>query len=254
MTYCVAITVQEGIAFCSDSRTSSGVDQINTYSKMFRFPISNERQFVILSAGNLATTQAVINQLKKDITNMSETNLGTVSSMHDAAEYLGELSRQQQAKTGGGPTYHATFLLGGQIAGHKPQLVMVYPEGNYINTSKNTLFLQIGESKYGKPILDRIIKPDTSLETAALCALVSMDSTMRSNLSVGPPIELLLYHANSFSLHDYYTLQEDSAYLKRLTQVWNEKLIEGFQQLPHLDSSLLAGDGSSTNPNLTIQS
>ena len=242
MTYCVAVTVNEGIAFCSDSRTSSGVDQINTYSKMFRFPVSPERQFVILSAGNLATTQAVINQVKKDIEQLSAINLSTMSSMHDAAEYLGELNRQQQAKTGGGPTYHATFLLGGQIVGNNPQVMLVYPEGNFITTSKATPFLQIGESKYGKPILDRIIKPDTSLQTAALCALVSMDSTMRSNLSVGPPIDLLLYHANSFSLEDRYHLKEDSAYLKSLNQAWNEKLIEGFQQLPPLEHTLLTYD------------
>jgi len=239
MTYCVAITVREGIVFCSDSRTSSGVDQINTYSKMFRFPLSQERQYTILSAGNLATTQAVINQVKKDIDKNAPLNLGMMNSMDDAAEYLGELSRQQQAKTGGGPTYHATFLLGGQIIGNDPQLILVYAEGNYITTSQETLFLQIGESKYGKPILDRIIRPDTSLQTAALCALVSMDSTMRSNLSVGPPIELLLYHRDSFMAGEYYQLKEDSAFLKQLTQVWNEKLIEGFQQLPPLESATL---------------
>jgi putative proteasome-type protease len=241
MTYCVAITVQEGIVFCSDSRTSSGVDQINTYSKMYRFPLSTERQYVILSAGNLATTQAVINQVKKDIDQKAPLNLGMMSGMHDAAEYLGELSRQQQAKTGGGPTYHATFVLGGQIIGNDPQLMLVYAEGNYITTSPETQFLQIGESKYGKPILDRIIRPDTSLQTAALCALVSMDSTMRSNLSVGPPIELLLYRTNSFLPGEYYHLKEDSVFLKRLTQVWNEKLIEGFQQLPPLENATAAG-------------
>lgn len=240
MTYCVAITVNEGIAFCSDSRTSSGVDQINTYSKMYRFPVSQERQFVILSAGNLATTQAVTNQVQKDLDHHARENLGNMESMHDAAEYLGELSRHKQTKTGGGPAYQATFIVGGQIQGQEPQLMLVYPEGNFITTSKDTLFLQIGESKYGKPILDRIIKPDTSLQTAALCALVSMDSTMRSNLSVGPPIDLLLYRTNSFTLGEYYHLLEDSDYLKRLTQVWNEKLIEGFQQLPPLDDALFS--------------
>jgi putative proteasome-type protease len=246
MTYCLAITVNEGIVFCSDSRTSSGVDQINTYSKMYRFSISPERQFVILSAGNLATTQAVMNQINKDMEHNSALNLNSMQSMHDAADYLGGLNRQQQAKTGGGPTYHSTFLLGGQIHGQKPQLMLVYAEGNYITTAEETLFLQIGESKYGKPILDRIIKSDTSLQTAALCALVSMDSTMRSNLSVGPPIELLIYRTNSFSLEEYYQLKEDSAYLKWLTQEWNKRLIEGFEQLPPLESSLMTGTGNST--------
>jgi putative proteasome-type protease len=182
-----------------------------------------------------------MNQINKDMEHNSALNLNSMQSMHDAADYLGGLNRQQQAKTGGGPTYHSTFLLGGQIHGQKPQLMLVYAEGNYITTAEETLFLQIGESKYGKPILDRIIKPDTSLQTAALCALVSMDSTMRSNLSVGPPIELLLYRSNSLEAGEYYQLKEDSTYLKDLTRVWNEKLIEGFRQLPPLEHAMSAG-------------
>lgn len=237
MTYCVAVIVREGIAFCSDSRTSAGVDQINTYSKMFRFGVPGQRQFVILSAGNLATTQAVMAKVKKDMEQQTPVNLNTVADMNDAAEYLGELSQAQQAKTGGGAAYQATFIIGGQIAGKPPQLLLVYPEGNYITTSKETLFLQIGESKYGKPILDRIIKPETSLQTAALCTLVSMDSTMRSNLTVGPPIDIQLYSTDSLVLGNSYHLLEDSDYLKLVHQTWNDKLIEGFSQLPLLEFS-----------------
>lgn len=238
MTYCVAISVDQGLAFCSDSRTSAGVDQINTYTKMFRFGQDGDRQFVILSAGNLATTQAVIDRASKDIATQAAVNFNTVSDVNEAADYLGQISVEQQNKTGGGSVYEATFILGGQIQGGAPQLTLVYPAGNHISTSPQTPFLQIGESKYGKPILDRIINRETDLHTAALCALVSMDSTMRSNLTVGPPIDIQLYHADSLMPGEYYHLLEDSKYLKKIHKVWNEKMVESFAGLPALDSSL----------------
>jgi putative proteasome-type protease len=238
MTYCVAINVDEGIAFCSDSRTSAGVDQINTYSKMFRFGQEGNRQFVVLSAGNLATTQAVIARLSKDIANQTTLNLNTVADMDDAAEYLGQLSVEQQNKTGGGGVYEATFILGGQIRGAPCKLMLIYPQGNHIASSQQTPFLQIGESKYGKPILDRIIDSQTTLHTAALCTLVSMDSTMRSNLTVGPPIDIQLYHADSLTAGEYYHLEEDSEYLRNINRMWNERMVESFEGLPPLDTSL----------------
>ena len=238
MTYCVAISVEQGLAFCSDSRTSAGVDQINTYAKMFRFGQDGNRQFVVLSAGNLATTQGVIARLSKDIASQASVNLNTVADMDEAADYLGQVSIEQQNKTGGGSLYEASFLLGGQIMNAPHQLTLVYPQGNHINSSRQTPFLQIGESKYGKPILDRIITRDTDLQTAALCALVSMDSTMRSNLTVGPPIDIQLYHAGSLQAGEYYHLEEDSDYLKNHNQVWNQSMVESFASLPPLDSSL----------------
>ncbi|MDJ0831923.1 MAG: peptidase [Gammaproteobacteria bacterium] len=238
MTYCVAINVDQGITFCSDSRTSAGVDQINTYSKMFRFGQDGNRQFVILAAGNLATTQAVIARLDKDMASQTTVNLNTVTDMDEAADYLGRISVEQQNKTGGGRMYEASFLLGGQILGTSPQLMLVYPQGNYIKSSRQTPFLQIGESQYGKPILDRIITTDTDLHTAALCSIVSMDSTMRSNLSVGPPIEIQLYRADSLLAGDYYHLEEDSDYLRQINQIWNQRMLESFASLPALDSAL----------------
>jgi putative proteasome-type protease len=238
MTYCVAVIVDEGISFCSDSRTSAGVDQINTYSKMFRFGLDGNRQFVILAAGNLATTQAVIDRLSKDIANQAEVNLNTVADMHEASDYVGQISVEQQKKTGGGAAYEASFILGGQVIGNPPQLTLVYPQGNHIRTSSQTPFLQIGESKYGKPILDRIVTGQTDLHTAALCSLVSMDSTMRSNLTVGPPIDIQLYHANSLMPGEYYHLQEDSEYLENINRIWNERMVESFASLPPLDNSL----------------
>ena len=238
MTYCVAVLVDEGITFCSDSRTSAGADQINTYTKMFRFGMDGNRQYVILSAGNLATTQAVIDRLAKDIANSADINLNTVADLHEAADYIGALSVEQQNKTGGTATFESSFIVGGQVHGSPPQLVLIYPQGNHISASDLTPFLQIGESKYGKPILDRIINSKTDLHTVALCSLVSMDSTMRSNLTVGPPIDIQIYRANSLMPGEYYHLEFESEYLKNINRVWNERMVESFAGLPPLDSSL----------------
>lgn len=233
MTYCVAISVDAGLIFVSDSRTNAGVDNVSTYSKMNKFGCDGERQFILLSAGNLATTQGVVSQLKKDIKTFAQTNLLTVSHMSDAADYIGEINRIQQEKhTGGGSAYEASFIIGGQIMGSKPEAFLIYPQGNHITTSNDTPYLQIGESKYGKPILDRILSPDSTLETAALCALVSMDSTMRSNLTVGPPIEVMVYHTDEFALTHHYRLAEDSEYLRELKRAWDSNLKEAFQRLP----------------------
>lgn len=239
MTYCVAVLVDEGISFCSDSRTSAGADQINTYTKMFRFGTEGERQFVVLSAGNLATTQAVIERLSKDIANNASPSLNTVADIHEASEYIGALSVEQQQKTGAGPAYESSFIVGGQVNGSPPQLTLVYPQGNHISASDLTPFLQIGESKYGKPILDRIVENQTPLDTAALCSLVSMDSTMRSNLTVGPPIDLQVYRTNSLMPGDYYHFEAESEYLKSVNHAWNAKMVESFSSLPPLDNSLV---------------
>lgn len=237
MTYCVAISVSAGIVFCSDSRTNAGVDQISTYSKMYRYELGPERQFVVLTAGNLATSQATMSQMKKDLRQQADVNLNTVSSIGEAADYLGEVSRNQQEKHGVvGSGFRASYILGGQIAGAGHRIALVYPEGNHITSSADTPFLQIGESKYGKPILDRILSLDTPLETAARSAMVSMDSTMRSNLTVGPPIEVLIYHTNSFRLQPYYRFEEGCDYLRNLKKNWDNLLKEAFHKLPHLDS------------------
>jgi putative proteasome-type protease len=235
MTYCVAISVAAGMVFCSDSRTNAGVDQISTYSKMFRFDLGPERQFAVLTAGNLATTQATIAQMKKDIRQNAPQNLNTVTSIGEAADYLGDVSRQQQEKHAlNGVGFQASFILGGQIGGQDHRIVMIYPEGNHITSSKDTPYLQIGESKYGKPILDRILTLETTMDTAALCALVSMDSTMRSNLTVGPPIELMLYQARSFNMQTHYRFGEDSDFLRELKKAWDARLKDAFHQLPPL--------------------
>lgn len=235
MTYCVAISVDAGLVFVSDSRTNAGVDSVSTYSKMHTFGNPGERQFVILSSGNLATTQGVISQIKRDIKRFAPVNLMTVSHLIEASDYIGELNHlQQQKHTGGGINFEASFIIGGQIHGSKPSIYMIYPQGNHITTSDNTLYLQIGESKYGKPILDRILNKEISLDTAALCGLVSMDSTMRSNLTVGPPIELTIYQRDSYAPGKYYRYEDDSEYLRELKRSWDINLKDAFNRLPQV--------------------
>lgn len=234
MTYCVAIKVDAGLVFCSDSRTNAGVDQVSTYGKMYHFNISPQRQLVIMSAGNLATTQAVIARLRKDIKDGAQPSLATLESLDEAADYVGEISvaiQEKHAHNNTNVSFEASFLLGGQIGQEAPSVNLIYPQGNHITTSGHTPYLQIGESKYGKPILDRILKPETGLDTAALCALVSMDSTMRSNLTVGPPIELISYASDSFQMQ-HSLFDADNDYLRYLTRSWDRLIVEAFLQLP----------------------
>jgi putative proteasome-type protease len=224
------------MVFVSDSRTNAGIDHLSTYSKMFTFGREGERSFVVLTAGNLATTQSVISQIKRDIKQGNAENLMTVENMNEAAEYIGHLSASQQQKhstavAGGGFDASASFILGGQISGGSHRVFMIYPEGNFITATAESPYQQIGEIKYGKPVLDRIITRETSLEEAALAALVSIDSTMRSNATVGPPIDVLIYEKDSFSLNRHFILQADDPYLLEIKAAWDEKLKEAFAEL-----------------------
>jgi putative proteasome-type protease len=203
---------------------------------MFTFGLEGERAFVILTAGNLATTQSVIARVKRDMKQGNSPNLLNVENMTEAAEYLGHLSSSQQQKhgtavAGGGFDASASFILGGQIAGNSHRVYLIYPEGNFIKATAESPYQQIGEIKYGKPILDRIITRETGLEEAALAALVSMDSTMRSNATVGPPIDVLIYQADSFSLCRHFILQADDPYLQEIKAAWDKKLKEAFSEL-----------------------
>ena len=171
MTYCLAIALEEGLVFCSDSRTNAGADRVSSYSKMHRFAFPGERSLVLLSAGNLATSQAVVAQIHRDLEAGESAPIRSAEYVSDIADYIGDLIAKESGKysAAGGPGAEldasATFILG-QIAGHEPELYMVYPEGNHITPSQAHPFLQIGETKYGKPILDRIIRSDTPIETA----------------------------------------------------------------------------------------
>ena len=232
MTYCLAVKVQDGLIFASDSRTNAGVDQLSTFSKMFTFGIDGQRAFVVLTAGNLATTQSVIGKLERDIKKGTVPNLNSVETMEDAAHYLGTLSREEQARhAGSNIDTSASFILGGQIAGSAPLVCLVYPEGNFISATEQTPYLQIGEVKYGKPILDRIIRKETPLDEAALCALVSMDSTTRSNATVGPPIEVLVYGTDDLRTNRRFLFTADDPYLADLKLAWDMKLKQAFKEL-----------------------
>lgn len=238
MTYCLAVTVNQGLVFASDSRTNAGVDQISTFSKMHQFLGNGERFFVLLSAGNLATTQAVVTRLRRDIEKGAKRSLATVEHLSEAAEYVGTISRDEQQKHTGdkedGFNPDASFILGGEITGRPPSIFHIYPEGNFIRAADRTPFLQIGELKYGKPILDRIVSADMDLEEVARCAVVSMDSTMRSNVTVGPPIEVMIYRAGTMEPGRHIILGEDDEYLRKLRIAWQESLRRAFNELPKL--------------------
>ena len=246
MTYCLGISLKGGLVFASDSRTNAGTDQVSQYGKMHSLGIDGERQFVLLSAGNLATTQAVLTRIRHELRDNTECHLCTARYMSEVADYIGEISREQQNRYASdegitaGFSPAVSFILGGQIRGNPTSLHLIYPEGNHITTSRATPYLQIGETKYGKPILDRIITVDTSLEDAARCALVSMDSTMKSNVTVGPPIELLIYTKDALTLNRYMRLDEDHHYLTALRKSWSENLLTAFDALPRFDQETIS--------------
>jgi len=241
MTYCLAIKVNQGLVFASDSRTNAGVDYVSTYSKMHVFGTPGDRLIVLINSGNLATSQAVINAIQRDLEDPSATtNLNSFNYLFDAANYVGQLSKRVQASHGpqakeNGTNVEARFILGGQIRGRDPNIYLIYPEGNYITASPETPYLQIGETKYGKPILDRIIHPETSLEDACRCALVSIDSTMRANISVGPPVELAIYRRDELSLSRRLSFSYGTPFFSSMQKSWNRGLRRAFDQLPRFD-------------------
>jgi putative proteasome-type protease len=240
MTYCLAVSTREGLVFCSDSRTNAGPDVLSTYSKMHVYDLGKDRLIVLLSAGNLATTQAVISQLDSDLEHSRDVSLSTCEKMGDVAKYVGRVSREQldevNESTGDADVNtRSSFIVGGQVGVSMPSIYMIYAAGNFISDSDGTPYLQIGESKYGKPILDRILEPETNLEDAARCALVSMDSTMRANATVGPPVEVLIYERDTFEADHYNKLGEEDSYLQTLRRAWGEAVQSAFGELPKFD-------------------
>ncbi len=239
MTYCLAMRLNAGLIFASDSRTSAGVDNISIYSKMHRFETQPDRLIVLLSAGNLATTQAVVNQLNRDLDNPEvEHDLNSFSNLDELTGYVGEISSEvqvAQSDQAEQSAFTASFILGGQIQGHPPDVFLVYPQGNHIAASQDKPFLQIGETKYGKPILDRIIQPDSDMEHAARCALVSMDASMRSNLSIGPPIELFMYQADTINQFRRLRFEQDDPFLTETSRAWTDGLDALFAYLPRFE-------------------
>lgn len=242
MTYCIAASIDEGLVLVSDSRTNAGIDNVSTYGKMHAFVTNADRKLILLSAGNLATTQSVLEQLHRDKEKGADINLNTVDCMSAAAHYLGQVSleKQQQHKNPKGQNAFdasASFILAGQIGVEEHSAHMIYAEGNSITTSAHTPFLQIGEIKYGKPVLDRFLTLDTDINEAARCCLISMDSTIRSNAGVGAPVELLIYRKDSFSLEEYYCFLDDDPFMLELRHGWEEALRQAFAHLPMLDKA-----------------
>ncbi|MDZ4200847.1 MAG: peptidase [Gallionella sp.] len=233
----MAINTDEGVVFCSDSRTNAGFDNISTYTKMHSFVWPGERTFVLLSAGNLATTQSVVKRLWSDIEEAAQVNLRSVPNMLAASDYIASISaavqKQHVERDTANTNFEATFIFGGQVGNGKPETLLIYPQGNYIHESDDHPFLQIGEVKYGKPILDRIIKRSTPLAHAARCALVSMNSTTRSNLTVGPPIDLLIYNKDRLDFGQHMTFTENDPFAKQLSESWNRGLVSALEGLPN---------------------
>jgi putative proteasome-type protease len=241
MTYCVAAKVNDGLVFASDTRTSAGVDDVRTYNKMHVFETPGDRVFVIMSSGNLATTQVVLNHLRRDIEDPTALiSLNTVRHMFDAADYIGGLSVRAQRETAqhsqqSSVDFRTTLILGGQIQGEDHALYLIYPEGNCISASPETPYIQIGESKYGKPILDRIIRPWVSLEDAARCTLVSLDSTIKSNLTVGPPLDIAIVPRDARRITHKERFDLDTPFYAQLKKSWGDLLLRAFNDLPRFE-------------------
>lgn len=243
MTYCVAMCLSDGLVFASDSRTNAGVDHIATFKKLYVFQHENERVLVIQCAGNLATTQSIISLLSARIDAQHTPNLMQVNSMYDAAMLLGETVREvihrdsSAQQSGSNTNFGCNLLLGGQIGSETHRLFHIYPEGNFIEATPDTPYFQIGESKYGKPIIDRVLTMDTPLEQAMCCALISIDSTLRSNLSVGLPLDVMIYRTGSFDSSEQQRVTENNAYFNTIRKAWSEGLVNTFRQLPPFPDS-----------------
>jgi len=237
MTYCVGVLLNDGIIFASDSRTNAGVDNFATFCKMTVFERPGDRVIVMLSSGGLAATQAIVSVLKQRCEATDGTpNLWTARTMFDVAVLVSDATRDVERRDGTRSkedlAFNASFIFGGQIQGEAPRLFRTYAETNFIEAERDTPFLQTGETKYGKPIIDRVITPSTTLPDAAKCVLVSFDSTMRSNLSVGMPIDLLCYERDSLQVRMRRRLAPGDPYFAALSKEWSEGVRTVFKQLP----------------------
>jgi putative proteasome-type protease len=238
MTYCIGLNLDHGLILASDSRTNAGVDDIRRTGKMRVFATEGEYVVCALSAGNLSLTQNALNLIEQRSTlDGGRPGIGKAKSMVDVAQLIGDALREIRKRDeaylrDSGIDPSGSFIVGGQIRGEAPRLFLVYSEGNFIESSPEMPYFQTGESKFGKPILDRVITPQTSLAEACKCVLVSFDSTMRSNLSVGPPLDLLLYRRDSFSAQLRQRLIEDDPYLQTIRREWNDTLRRSVQALP----------------------
>ena len=240
MTYCVAIKLNAGLVFLSDSRTNAGLDQISTFRKMIVYEKADDRFMVLLSAGNLSISQSIREILQveklKDHDEDDGITIWNAKSMFDAARVLGATIRHVYERDAAslkqaGVDFNVSLIFGGQIKGEGMRLFQVYSAGNFIEATPETPYFQVGESKYGKPVLDRVITPTTPLDEAAKCALVSMDSTLKSNLSVGLPLDMVVYEVNQFQTDKVVCIDENNPYFKMMHNSWGVKLREVFDSI-----------------------
>jgi putative proteasome-type protease len=239
MTYCIAIKLKAGLVMLSDSRTNAGVDHISTFRKMTVFEKKGDRVITLLSSGNLAITQMVRQRINQGFENLDGTprTIWNVPTMFDAAQLVGEAVRAVAAKEAealkaADVDFNISLILGGQIGSEEPRLFHMYAAGNFIEAADENCYFQIGEAKYGKPILDRVIESHMSLDEAAKCALISMDSTLKSNLSVGLPLDLLIYETNSLDVTHVTHIDEKNEYFQMIRNSWGQKLKQVFGEIP----------------------
>ncbi|WP_417774013.1 peptidase [Stappia sp.] len=243
MTYCVGLKLERGLVMAADTRTNAGFDNVATYKKLHVWEKPGDRVICLMAAGNLAVTQSVVSLLSERLSreeNGASKSLFSAETMFQAARLVGQAVRDVRAIDGdalaaNSENFSVTFLLGGQIRGEAPRLFQIYSAGNFIEASPDTPFLQIGEHKYGKPILDRVTRSDMRLGQAAKLVLLSFNSTLRSNLSVGMPIDLLLYNTDSFSAHRQTRIEEDNPYFADLSHMWSEKLRDAVAEIPDFE-------------------
>ncbi|CTQ33629.1 peptidase [Jannaschia rubra] len=239
MTYCVGMQLRQGLVFLSDTRTNAGLDNISSYCKMTTWEVPGDRVMMLMTAGNLATTQAVVSLLEERNLAPSDrdpTLLG-VPSMFQAARLIGQTLRDviaEQARTGptAASTFNATMIFGGQVKGGPPRLYMIYPEGNFVEAQSDTPFFQIGETKYGRPILVRAYDPDMDFARAVKLLMVSFDSTIRANLSVGTPLDLRIYEADSMKIGYSRRIEDTDADWRAVSDGWSDALRQAFDSLP----------------------
>ncbi|MGQ0442457.1 MAG: peptidase [Methylophilaceae bacterium] len=239
MTYCVGLLLEQGLVLASDTRTNAGVDQVAISPKMHVFEIKNNRVIVLLTAGNLAITQSVVNCLRASVINNEEDSkhLHNIDSLFEAAGLVGAELRAAFERDGEhfknhSIDFNASIIIGGQIKGEKPRLFHVYAAGNFIETCIETPYFQIGETKYGKPIIDRVVKHNSEIMDTVKCVLISFDSTIRSNVSVAAPIDLLIYRSDSFHADCHQRITENDPYYAKVRQGWSEGLRSVFSALP----------------------
>ena len=238
MTYCVGIKTNGGVVLASDSRTNAGLDNVNIYSKMLTYDVG-DRTIIIVTSGNLATSQAVFKSIEKDTKDKNASiNLNTCKDFEQIASYVGKLNIKHSSPDGintDSLALGSTFIIGGQIRGQELELYMVYPQGNYIRPADSKPYLVIGEVKYGKPILDRVITPKVSIGDASRCALISIDSTLKSDLTVGPPIDFTVYKKDEYKILSQKCLNiTDDEYSKVCNQ-WSDGIFKIFNSFPRFD-------------------